>query len=326
MLTLNDLGLDKNLYKIIEKPAIISDEVQSESIIDGEISGNLTINKGFLQSKDYVNGTSGYRLDDTGIIYCTGLEVVNGVITGATIIGGTITGTSLVGGSINVPNATTPLFSVDSLGNVVCDSLRRKDFHWFTIFESLDGFFISSTGGSPGTSPAYLSTGVGLIIPTPATTNGYSVVQCIRGVSAFSWDKRSSFKTKIKTVDFTGGLQSFDFGKGVHSYTPTDTDRKYGFRFANETVYGIVANGSNYSSVQIGSAGDYVDTEHEFEADFFPGVRCDFYIDGVLKNSLATTLPSGTISAFSMLCFYLMTLENVTKSVEVYYYDFWQSL
>ena len=74
------------------------------------------------------------------------------------------------------------------------------------------------------------------------------------------------------------------------------------------------------------SAGDYVDTEHEFEADFFPGVRCDFYIDGVLKNSLATTLPSGTISAFSMLCFYLMTLENVTKSVEVYYYDFWQSL
>ena len=91
-MTLEEIGLDKNLYKITEKPAIISDEVQSESIIDGEISGNLTINKGFLQSKNYVNGTSGYRLADTGVIYATGLEVVNGVITGAIITGSTITG------------------------------------------------------------------------------------------------------------------------------------------------------------------------------------------------------------------------------------------
>jgi len=47
---------------------------------------------------------------------------------------------ALSAATINIPNSTTPLFSVDSSWNVIASSLQRNDYHWFIIFESVDGY------------------------------------------------------------------------------------------------------------------------------------------------------------------------------------------
>jgi hypothetical protein len=46
----------------------------------------------------------------------------------------------------------------------------------------------------------------------------------------------------------------------------------------------------------------------------------------IKEGTLSTTLPSGTTHTNIMMDFNLITLENIGKSVYLYYYDFWQSL
>lgn len=324
---LSELQLNKNHYKITENPvASLSSEVQSENIESGEISGNLTINKGFLQSKNYINGTSGYRLSDTGIIYCTGLEVANGVITGATITGGTVTGTTLIGGTLNVPDATTPLFSVDSSGNVVCSSLRRRDFHFVTYFESVDGYDLDKGAGA----------GLGLEsvnLKTVATADDFvsltkqNVSVAFKGLT---WNKKFSIKMCIKLgSDFDGGTQTMNFGRGgfsVDDLHDSGTGRKVGFNITDGVLYGVCGDGSASSNVNLMSISTLTGSSQIFEMDYTPAVGCNFYVNDVLKGSVTTNLPSGTISSGYIMTILLKTLENAAKTVDIVYYDLWQQL
>src|SRR3990167_8937416 len=43
----------------------VADEVRSESIISGEVDGNLSFIGGFIQSKNYVSGSTGWQLTPT---------------------------------------------------------------------------------------------------------------------------------------------------------------------------------------------------------------------------------------------------------------------
>ncbi len=76
-------------------------ETASETIVSGEIDGNLSFIGGFIQSKNFVSGTSGWRLSANGT-----LEAVNATLSGSinatsgTIGGTTITSTALTGGII----------------------------------------------------------------------------------------------------------------------------------------------------------------------------------------------------------------------------------
>ena len=53
---------------------------------------------------------------------------------------GSINGLAITGGTIDIGTGAPYPFSVDSDGNAKVSSLSRDDFHWFTVFESVDGY------------------------------------------------------------------------------------------------------------------------------------------------------------------------------------------
>src|SRR3990167_6702772 len=95
--------LDKNLYALAPKTEgaistiqVSGSEVSTENIVSGEIDGNISFIGGFIQSKNFVSGSAGWRLSADGT-----LEAINATLSGTiTATAGTIGGWAI--------GATTP--------------------------------------------------------------------------------------------------------------------------------------------------------------------------------------------------------------------------
>ena len=88
---------------------------------------------------------------------------------------------------IYLGNATFALapFNVDMAGNAIVNSLRRNDFHWFTLFESIDGYLISGTVSAVSIGPS------GIRVWPNNTTAG--ITRGINYASWPTWDKQRMF-------------------------------------------------------------------------------------------------------------------------------------
>ena len=132
-MTFQELGVNNLLYRTTQTTDILdvngnivsaansslisggsnSSGVSSTDIVSGEMTGNLFITKGFIRSKNYVTGVSGWTINDDGSVEF-GSGYFRGDITGAT---GTFSGT-ITGGALNIPDTTTASsFHTDSSGN-----------------------------------------------------------------------------------------------------------------------------------------------------------------------------------------------------------------
>ena len=204
-------------------------------------------------------------------------------------------------------------FSVDMLGNTVVSSLQRTDFHWFTLFESVDGY------GKTGT-PTLSSYGVSL--KTAALANDTCEIQKIsRSLTGdFTWNKRRKIKFSI-LLNPPMTLQAIDIttGNGASNLN----DNKFGFIINGTTVYGITADGSGYTAPSITSVG--YGAYYVFEADFVPGSYVKFYVNGLLYGTNTTNLPTGNTGADMVLDCYIKTLDSTAKEIDIGYYDFWQA-
>jgi len=213
------------------------------------------------------------------------------------------------------------LFSVDSSGNVVANSLRRNDFHWFTIFESIDGYEqdIGGAGGSfsLGVNSVQLITGA----------DQYEYV-CLYKRSLyqndFSWAKKRSVKIGMRITAVINTRILFGTGECNEQAGGIVNDMKIAFLVQNGNIYGLTADGSSYTTSDFGaiSAG----TDYSLRIDFVPGVSAKFYIDGVLEGTITTNLPSGTSNADHLFTAYLETRTSASKTMDISYYDFWQAL
>lgn len=227
--------------------------------------------------------------------------------------------TSLNAGSIKIPSSQTPLFFVDSKGNVTAESLRRNDFHWYTLFESISGYNI---GGS--NVPTITTQGIDMT--TGATSGNSSDIKKLSNFTGFKWGKKRQISTVISIdSDFPGGQQTFLFGAGnINSANA----RKIIFEIDDDNVNATMGDGTTEESVTIGTiAGLGLGTNYnKFTIEYDPNTGAKYYINDVLKATLSTNIPSGTTSAREILSFDLTTDENVAKTVVIDYYDFWQAL
>lgn len=81
-MSFEDLGLNNLLVRTENSP--LSSSVASSNISSGEITGELSVSQGFIRSKDYIPGVSGWTINDDGTIeFVDG--TFRGIITGATI-------------------------------------------------------------------------------------------------------------------------------------------------------------------------------------------------------------------------------------------------
>jgi hypothetical protein len=219
---------------------------------------------------------------------------------------------AITGGSININD----VFVVDSSGNVKANSLERDDFHWFTLFESLDGYGQTTEG----TGSITLNQGE-VILKTGNVNSNITELQKFQTnpQSQFTWDKDRKFKILVRFVTNTSCETRIACGDGQ-----TETGRKLGFLIVNDAIYGEVANGTTRELTSSTSfdANDY----KLLEIKYTSGTSASFYINGSLLGTLSTYLPSGTTIAGNLLDIHMQVKTNAAvKEMWVNYFDFWQA-
>ena len=179
----------------------------------------------------------------------------------------------------------------DLAASALTSLYEATDFYYNTFFESLEGW--EPFTNSPGTvtldvDKVGLSTGIGSGgIAGILTRLAYPPVP-------LTWAKRRRFRLKAK-VDVASDASSQVF---IATGDEASNQYGFGFRFTNDKVRGFSQNGGApaYADLVTGLTAPYSRTEL-YEIDFTPGVRIEFYIDGVLKGTVTTGLPTGTTKA-----------------------------
>lgn len=205
--------------------------------------------------------------------------------------------------------------SWDGTSLSVRGGLNRDDYHWFTLFESVDAYGKTGTV-TPGTATCNLLTG--------ATSGNTASLLKVSGnvASSFSWDVQRRFRTVVKFIDNT--VQDVFIGIGSNG-TIGSTDRHVGFLLANGTLKGDYGNGTNNYLVTDMSVSVTAGDTLILEVRFYPGSSIQFFVNGILKGTPPTTnLPSGTSAANYVCQILVKTNENVAKSIDVDHWDFWQ--
>jgi hypothetical protein len=153
---------------------------------------------------------------------------------------GTVTGGTIVGGTINVPNATSPLFSVDSAGNVTATSatIGGWSVNSSGIFKTQSGSTIRLNSADnkiellESTSTRFeVSTGTTLPIPSTATdrktliTNaGFLVARDTERFFRHATDGSTPFTGKSRVFNDSKGGMRVD---GLFFHTPYESRNFY---------------------------------------------------------------------------------------------------
>lgn len=298
-------------------------DLSPQNPIVNVVDGVSEVQDGAMQSPGFKSGSKGWRLKSDGSI-----EANSGTFRG-----------QLTAGSIDIPSSSTAnsfhtdssgnswwgstllstaLASITKTGNATVTSLRRKDFHWFTIFESIDGFFKSTAGtgtivlGSDGVDSA---TGT-------VSGNENQITKTCRnaGTTAFTWDKSKSGKYSILIQT---DVDNHEAKIGVGSLSVL-TERHIGFKIINGVVSGTVANGTTESSLSLRS----ISNNFVYILEFYYNSEdssVNFYINGTSWGSITTNIPTGTIESEKIFQWYFKTTAAVSKTMSLSLVDLWQA-
>jgi hypothetical protein len=203
--------------------------------------------------------------------------------------------------------------------NGITTSFQRDDFHWFTVFESLDGY-LKIFNGSITINPNYIA------LTTIATAGDITQLTKYQSGanSQLTWDKNRKFKTLIRN---STAVNQFGCRIGVGSMATTsgnsDVSRHLGFWVTSPGLYATVADGTTEKYTYLTAIGTNQDIL--LEVKFTAATKAEFYVDGSLLYTETSNLPTGTNNAGYFLDACLTTNYNDVKNIWIYYWDFWQS-
>ena len=150
----------------------------------------------------------------------------------------------------------------------------------------------------------------GLYVGTPATANLSAWIYKLIDIQQtdFSWAKKVSFKLDVKLyrAAASSGVQHIVSGE-------PGTARHVGFKVDNGVLYGTVGNGTAETltaAIETLGTGAYTQTR-TLECSYRV-TSCEFWVDGVLKGTITTGLPTGTSDAGTLIQF---VVDNVTFAV-----------
>jgi len=207
--------------------------------------------------------------------------------------------------------------AIGTLGKItsaelITGNFQRDDFHWFTLFESIDGFDTSGTNTATTTiSTFYVSLQTGTTSSSKA-----NLIKCPFYLYStyFTWDKNREFKTKIEKSATTNQNLWITMGK-------IDTNRHIGFKVINDILYATMANGTNEEIINLGTSSNPVDLRVVWVA----GSGATFYVNETNRGTLSTYLPSGITDAGETLHIEILNTAAENKEIRVSMWDFWQA-
>lgn len=198
--------------------------------------------------------------------------------------------------------------SNEFLSDKIFDLIWKKTFHYFTFFESIDGF--TKTAGTTLTSDQYIT-----LLTTGVSGNNQYIEKkpLYQGLITFS--QKSYFRSDLYFVNNTN--------QTIYLIVGQKTDNAYGFKIINGTIYGVTRNGSDETTVSLGSitAGD----DMNLEARYYPSDKVVFLTDSVEKGISTTNLPSPAAVANQFL-FYadITTNEAAAKEIRMSFFEYMQ--
>lgn len=185
-----------------------------------------------------------------------------------------------------------------------------------------DFFIYGSTGeaitgwnqtniGSGSSSAGY----PGLSLQTGTTASSQALITKGPGYAApmLTFSKDRIFVTNIRFVSPTSVTGTFDICSGGIT-----TQKHIGFKVVDGVLKGSVGNGTTETTVDLQTLGTGTYTvQRDLKAVFTTGVKCEFYVDGVLLGEITTNLPSGVASIPTLVSF---NAENpgVTQNKQTY--------
>lgn len=136
---------------------------------------------------------------------------------------------------------------------------------------------------------------------------------CYREPSLFhdllTWDKNRTFKARVHTVIDNQNPLVSDIGLGQ----PGSGTNGISFRFLATKIQGVCSNAAGISTVDLFSGlGPGYNLTKTYEFRFTATGSVDFYVDDVLKGSLALNIPAGT--GYATLLFLFKIQSDSAKS------------
>lgn len=181
-----------------------------------------------------------------------------------------------------------------------------------SIFESIDGYTKSSN--------VYYDEDIGaLLLITGSTSYDFEYIRkrVMSLPGSFSWDKNRVFRTAVM-FQSTGNLLATILASSEFE----EDEPHIGFRIIGSTLYGVVSDGANESTVNLGTFSNNVYKHLKFE--YFAGEKVDFYVDNVLVDTIEDNLPSGSVLSDLIFSVFLRTQINSSKFIHIPYFDFRQ--
>lgn len=199
---------------------------------------------------------------------------------------------------------------------------RYADPHLFlaTNFESLDGFFTSTTAtAAVALSEAKLELTTGTTITALAHLHKEHTVQFPLG----SWDVDRAFRAMV----YLKG-QINEVGENVIGSGKGYSNRHIGFVVLDGDLCGCVHNGSSLTTVSLDDwgGGSYSKTKY-LEAIFTAGEKCEFYINGVKIDEIDTGLPSGYTDAENWIYIHVKNTDGTNNlTLAVSHFEYYHAL
>lgn len=196
--------------------------------------------------------------------------------------------------------------NIKSRGN-----MERNDFHWITLFESLDGY---DTGGTVAVGFVKVEIDTGAV----SGNSAYIAKSPLLNFNRLTWDKDRKVRTKIhfeNNASQTIWLITGNISANEH----------IGFKVIDGVLYGTVADGTTEATLNCGNISTSSDGM-PLEVKLKAGVSAEFFVDDVSKGTIITNLPSGTAFAYRMIYLAITTNENVAKGINASFYEFWQAV
>lgn len=194
----------------------------------------------------------------------------------------------------------------------IFDAIWRNTFHWFTFFESLDGFTVAGTTSVNGNN---------VLITTGATSgNRAEVNKQPSWQGLFTFSRRSNFRSAFaltsvesQTIYITVGNKDVTPNKGY-----------YGFKIVNGNLYGLTSDGTNENAVLLQAVS--ASTGYNIEARYQPKSKVIFLVNNIEKGSSVTKLPKAdeTTANLHLMDIEIVTNENVAKTIQMSFFEYLQ--
>lgn len=197
------------------------------------------------------------------------------------------------------------------LDDKIFDLIWKNIFHWFTFFESTDGFGTAGTVGIDEDD---------LLITTGATSgNTANIHKHPSWQGLFTFNRKSRMRTAV--VLNSVAAQTIYLTVGDRNVASTNY---YGFKIVNATLYGVSYDGVTEKTTSLQTL--VTSTNYNLEARYTPHGQIVYFVDATEKGSIQVNLPkpNATTADVRLMLIEVTTDEDVAKSIQVSFFEYLQ--